>query len=649
MGIISYAQNFEDVILWRALGHIENGTYIDVGAHHPDIDSVSKAFYDRGWRGIHVEPGPSVAQLLREKRPGDTVIQAMISDVRGVHPFYETPGGGLSTADGAVADFHVAHGNAPVSPTNAVSLTLDDILDQAQDSDIHWLKIDVEGFERQTLASWQNSPKRPWIVVIEATYPKTRTPTFGEWQDLILAKGYSLAYDDGLNHFYLSNEHPELSDHLRQPPNVFDEFQVNPSGSSLFSKDMKDFFESEIFWRGDRIVELEKELAEARCHLADSEQRGNDQTAIHEKLNQDIREASERADHLAGRLTHETERADQLIARLLNQEASHAQLLHREVERTDQLMAQLLSQETAYSDLLSRETARANRLAGELSTRIDQAHSATAILATTLGNIVASTARNRWRPWPLRAFTHGVRLPPVQLPITNSAFGGIGTPLSLSQVMSLPQEQFLQSAYLLILGRDIDQQGQIHYGERLRRSGISRRHVLVELARSREALRRRSGADLDGQSDEAFIDAIYPRLLGRAADVEGQQHFLKRLRQGISRATVMSDLRKSAEGRRHSAKFDDELETLVLRRTSLFGWRAWLRPSPATPLDTTLQPAAPHATSDLAGVHEALNQIRKALDDEAQLRLNADNETATSMQDQIRLLAAALEGAHSRQ
>ena len=54
MSIVSYAQNFEDVMLWRALGKVENGFYIDIGAQHPVIDSVSKAFYDNGWRGIHV-------------------------------------------------------------------------------------------------------------------------------------------------------------------------------------------------------------------------------------------------------------------------------------------------------------------------------------------------------------------------------------------------------------------------------------------------------------------------------------------------------------------------------------------------------------------------------------------------------------------
>lgn len=56
MTLTSYAQNFEDVILWRVLRHVERGTYIDLGAQDPVADSVSLAFYENGWRGLHVEP-----------------------------------------------------------------------------------------------------------------------------------------------------------------------------------------------------------------------------------------------------------------------------------------------------------------------------------------------------------------------------------------------------------------------------------------------------------------------------------------------------------------------------------------------------------------------------------------------------------------
>lgn len=72
MTFISYAQNFEDIRLWRALKHVEKGLYIDVGANHPTADSVTRAFYDRGWSGINVEPVPSYYHALCQERPRDT-------------------------------------------------------------------------------------------------------------------------------------------------------------------------------------------------------------------------------------------------------------------------------------------------------------------------------------------------------------------------------------------------------------------------------------------------------------------------------------------------------------------------------------------------------------------------------------------------
>ncbi|BCG81534.1 FkbM family methyltransferase [Mesorhizobium sp. 113-3-3] len=75
MPITSYAQNFEDVILWRALEHVERGFYIDIGAQDPVVDSVSLAFYERGWRGIHVEPSANYAEKLRAARPDEEVFR----------------------------------------------------------------------------------------------------------------------------------------------------------------------------------------------------------------------------------------------------------------------------------------------------------------------------------------------------------------------------------------------------------------------------------------------------------------------------------------------------------------------------------------------------------------------------------------------
>src|SRR5215207_3038394 len=73
---VSYAQNGEDVVLWRALRHVRRGRYVDVGAADPVEYSVTHAFYRRGWRGLNVEPVAQLADALRRKRPEDHTVVA---------------------------------------------------------------------------------------------------------------------------------------------------------------------------------------------------------------------------------------------------------------------------------------------------------------------------------------------------------------------------------------------------------------------------------------------------------------------------------------------------------------------------------------------------------------------------------------------
>ena len=230
MGITSYAQNFEDVILWRALGDISGGFYVDVGAHDPIADSISKAFYERGWRGIHIEPQDEFAQRLRQDRPEDRIIQAIVSDVPGPVTFFEVPDGkGLATASPEIAAAHAQLRGYHVKQTVTIAVTLDEVLKQAPNNIVHWLKIDVEGFEAQVLKGW-HSDCRPWVIVIEATAPLEQTSSHEEWESLILEKDYDLVYQDGLNRFYLHQSHKERTPAFRYPPNVHDGFDVRSGG-----------------------------------------------------------------------------------------------------------------------------------------------------------------------------------------------------------------------------------------------------------------------------------------------------------------------------------------------------------------------------------------------------------------------------------
>jgi len=231
---ISYAQNFEDIILWRALKNIEKGFYIDIGAQDPVIDSVSFAFYEQGWRGIHIEPVSFYVEKLRNVRPGEAVIQAVVGIGSGVRSFFEIVDTGLSTGDAQIAEKHAKEGFT-VRETIVPCISLGDILDRYQNRDIHWLKIDVEGMEAEVVQSWHSSTVRPWIVVIESTLPNSQIESFNDWESLLFSLGYEFVYFDGLNRFYVSQNHKEFKVFFNTPPNYFDGFVLSGTGGIFCS------------------------------------------------------------------------------------------------------------------------------------------------------------------------------------------------------------------------------------------------------------------------------------------------------------------------------------------------------------------------------------------------------------------------------
>lgn len=227
MKIISYAQNFEDVMLRRALADINEGFYVDVGAAWPEEHSVTKTFYDAGWTGINVEPNPELFTLLATARPRDINLQYAVSSYSGRSTFNVISDSGLSTLDEQVAIRHHQDGwdvkkiDVPVEP-------LASIFDAHAKAvrDIHFLKIDVEGAEKAVLESNDWSVYRPWIVIVESTLPLSEAESHGTWEPILLSAGYSFCYGDGLNRFYVANESVELCDRFKYPPNVFDDFEI---------------------------------------------------------------------------------------------------------------------------------------------------------------------------------------------------------------------------------------------------------------------------------------------------------------------------------------------------------------------------------------------------------------------------------------
>jgi FkbM family methyltransferase len=217
MTMVSYAQNFEDVRLRRVFPTETAGFYIDVGAWHPTRGSVTKHFYDRGWRGINIEPTTWGFEAFRTQRPGDLNLNLGLSNQVGTQRFFEeNPPQGRSTFSALKRDSTRAAEGCEFEERTVPVTTLARICARYVDGPIHFLKIDVEDHEREVLAGADFTRWRPRVVVIEGG-PDA-------WEGLLSAAGYHLATFDGVNEFYVRAEDRALIPALAAQISILDDF-----------------------------------------------------------------------------------------------------------------------------------------------------------------------------------------------------------------------------------------------------------------------------------------------------------------------------------------------------------------------------------------------------------------------------------------
>ena len=141
--------------------HMKSGTYVDIGAGEPIENSNTYYYYLLGWRGIIIEPYPSYAQYLRDKRPEDIVEEIAISDYDGT----------IEMCDSAAVDTFLGKEYKRRWPKRVrinTCLTLDSLIKKyPKYSNPDFFSLDVETHEEKVLSKTDFNIFTPKVMLIE--------------------------------------------------------------------------------------------------------------------------------------------------------------------------------------------------------------------------------------------------------------------------------------------------------------------------------------------------------------------------------------------------------------------------------------------------------------------------------------------------
>ncbi len=220
----SYAQNLEDYRAIFALSKVIDVSeirYVEIGVNHPWINSTTAAMYAAGGSGVLVDPLSEFDSLIRATRSRDHWVNVFAGDGSvDQEEFYVIEGTGLSTKFAVNAEKAKERGfNSATVVVPAVRTS--QIFDSSGLIEVHFLSIDVEGEEFAVLSGLDFDIHRPWIICVEGILPGEFKKTQDGVRDLLLGKNYLHTHFDGLNDWFVSEEHSSIAnDVARDIPGI---------------------------------------------------------------------------------------------------------------------------------------------------------------------------------------------------------------------------------------------------------------------------------------------------------------------------------------------------------------------------------------------------------------------------------------------
>ena len=142
---------------------------MDIGCYQPIQYSNTYIFYERGWKGLAVDPNPEFRMAWRHYRPRDAFLNYAISKEKKTMAYMvnrQHPAKNTVVEEEAISKFDPGE----YSPSSCEALPLGDLLDKNLDGNrIDLMNIDCEGMDLEVLKTNDFDRYRPTVLAVEDT------------------------------------------------------------------------------------------------------------------------------------------------------------------------------------------------------------------------------------------------------------------------------------------------------------------------------------------------------------------------------------------------------------------------------------------------------------------------------------------------
>ena len=202
----SYSQQGEDLYLLRQFPKDYKGFYVDVGANDPFRFSNTCLFYNRGWRGINIEPNLVKYRKIDKYRTRDINLNIGVGEVDGKLQYYRFLPDTLNTFSKEEADSYVSQGYSMLGVIDVDVKRFENVLEKFLPNRecIDFISIDTEGFDIDVLKGMNVSKFRPHYVCVESVRHSVLSDGVisDSVKNFLSQNGYSEIYSNGLNSIY---------------------------------------------------------------------------------------------------------------------------------------------------------------------------------------------------------------------------------------------------------------------------------------------------------------------------------------------------------------------------------------------------------------------------------------------------------------